>query len=410
MRQLTTKALTPLVLVGLALLAMGQGRTTSFYGWPAEVVPSPEEARVMEAIVNALPGFHGRPLQWDAALVEAAREVAERLSRDFRIREKVFTDDDLYRYLREAGVFETRLYYSYVVFNRSEELGEFIRERVARSVSGEGFTHLGVGLVQGSRGMGYLVVILTTKLVTLEPLPRQLPGPGDAGLRGWTVAAGRGMKVKGLLTLPSGEVVPLELRNRVGRFWAEVPFRRGPGLYHLELIGERKGQTMVAGLLEVRVGEPGSDQAVPDDFYFGHQLLVTQAESEMAMVRMINSFRARQGLRLLQVNPRLMTMARDQSQDMAAHNFFGHESPTRGDFARRRRAAGFTAVSMQENLAIHNSLDGAMKALLESPAHRQNLINPEFDSVGVGIVVQEYAGQRTYYISQEFARLGIRGR
>jgi len=398
-----------LLLAGLAMLVMGQAPVTSFYGWPVEVVPSREEARVMEAIAEALPGDHGRSLQWDAGLVEAARQVAERLSRDFRIREKVFTDDDLYRYLREAGVFETRLYYSYVVFNRSEEF-QFIRERVARSVSGEGFTHLGVGLVQGSRGMGYLVVILTTKLVTLEPFPRQLPGPGDAGLRGWTVAAGRGMKVKGLLTLPSGEVIPLELHNRVGRFWAEVPFRRGPGLYHLELIGERKGQTMVAGLLEVRVGEPGSDRAVPDDFYFGHQFLVTQAESEMAMVRMINSFRARQGLRILQVNPRLMSMAREQSQDMEAHNFFGHESPTRGDFGRRCRAAGFTGVSLQENLAIHNSLDGAMKALLESPAHRRNLSNPNFDAVGVGIVVREYAGQRTYYISQEFARLGIRGR
>ena len=399
-----------LLFLGLALVSAQPGPGTSFYGWPAEVVPQPEEARVMAAIAEELPGFRGRPLQWDAGLVEAARRVAGRLARDFRVREKVFSDDDLYRYLREAGVFETRLYYSYIVFNRPEELSEFIRQRVARSASGESFTHVGAGLVQGSRGFGYLVVILTTKLVTLDPFPRQLPGPGDAALRGGIVAAGRGMKVKGLLTLPSGEVIPLEIRNLVGRFWAEVPFRRGPGLYHLELIGERKGQTMVAGLMEVRVGGPGQGTAELDDFYFGHQRLVTEAEAEMAMIRMINSFRARQGLPLLQVNPRLMIMARDQSLDMEKHNFFGHESPTRGNFANRCRAAGLAGARMQENLAIHTSLEGAMKALLESPAHRQNLINPDFDSVGVGIVVEEYSGKRTYYISQEFARLGSRGR
>ena len=389
---------------------MGQGQGRSFYGWPAEVVPSAEEARVMEAIANALPGAHGRPLQWDAALVEAARQVAGRLSRDFRIRENVFSDEDLYRYLREAGVFETRLYYSYVVFNRSEELSEFIRARVTRSAAGQDFTHVGAGLVRGSRGLGYLVVVLTTELVTLDPFPSQLPGPGDATISGWTIAAGRGMKVKGLLTLPSGEVAPLELKNRLGRFWAEVPFRSGSGLYYLELIGQRKEQTMVAGLFEVRVGGPGPGTADPDDFYFGHQRLVTEAESEMAMVRMINSFRGRRGLPLLLVNPRLMIMARDQSQDMKTHNFFGHESPTRGDFARRCRTAGFSGAGMQENLAIHSSLEGAMKALLESPAHRRNLLNPEFDAVGVGIVLEEFAGQRTYYIAQEFAWLGSRGR
>jgi uncharacterized protein YkwD len=396
--------------LGLALLASAPAWGRSFYGWPTEVVPRPEEARVMEAIAEELPGFHGRPLQWDAGLVEAARQVAGRLARDFRVRENVFSDDDLYRYLREAGVFETRLYYSYIVFNRPEELSEFIRRRVARSAAGESFTHVGAGLVRGSRGTGYLVVVLTTKLVTLDPFPRQLPGPGDAALGGWMAAAGRGMKVKGLLTLPSGEVVPLEIRNLVGRFWAEVPLRRGPGLYHLELIAERKGQTMLAGLMEVRVDGPGPGTAEPDDFYFGHQHLVTEAESEMAMVRMINSFRARQNLPLLQVNPGLMIMARDQSRDMMTHNFFGHESPTRGDFARRCRTAGFAGVRMQENLAIHTSLDGAMKALLESPAHRRNLTDPEFDSVGVGIVVVEYSDQRTYYISQEFARLGSHGR
>jgi len=406
MRQLTTKALTPLLVIWLTAAS---AQAASFYGWPAEAVPRPEESRVMAAMADELSGFQGGRLQWDAALVEAARQVALRLARDYRIRKKAFSDDYLYRSLREAGVFETRLYYSYIVFNRPEELTEFIRRRVARSNSGGRFTHMGAGLVRGSRGTGYLVVILATKVVNLEPFPRELPGPGEARLRGFSIAAGRAMKVKALLTLPSGEVVPLEVRNWGDRFEALVPFRAGPGRYRLELIAERKGQSMVAGLLQVQVGEPGQGTPEPDDFYFGHQRLVTEVEAEMAMVRMINSFRARQGLSLLQVHPGLMVMARDQSRDMKTHNFFGHQSPTRGDFNRRRQAAGFAGVSLQENLAIHNSLEGAMKALLESPAHRQNLIAPAFDSVGVGIVVDEFYGRRTYYISQEFARLGDRG-
>ena len=65
---------------------------------------------------------------------------------------------------------------------------------------------------------------------------------------------------------------------------------------------------------------------------------------------------------------------------------------------------GFVAV------VVRQQMEGAMKALLESPAHRRNLLNPEFDAVGVGIVLEEFAGQRTYYIAQEFAWLGSRGR
>jgi len=401
--KLKTKDLTPLI--GILLLVSLSAGAKSFYGWPVEVVPRSEEGRVMRAIADALPGLDGKPLQWDAGLVEAARRVAGALARDYRIHHKAFSDDYLYRRVREAGVFETRLYYSYVVFDHEEELSEFIRRRVMRSASAKSFTHMGAGLVRGSRGSGYLVVILASRLVQLDPFPCELSGPGEAMLSGLTMAFGRRSAVKALLTLPSGSVVPLEMNTRAGRFQGLVPFRQGEGVYRVELILDQGGQSMVAGILEVRVGEPGTGSAVMD-FYAGPPHYVTEAEAEMAMVRMINSFRGRQGLPLLRVHPGLMAMAREQSQDMETHNFFGHESPGRGDFSHRRRAAGFGRVPMQENLALHTSLNGALEALLESPAHRLNLINPDFDSVGVGVVVEEFLGYRNYYITQEFADLG----
>jgi uncharacterized protein YkwD len=56
-----------------------------------------------------------------------------------------------------------------------------------------------------------------------------------------------------------------------------------------------------------------------------------------------------------------------------------------------------------ENIAVHRDVDEAEAALLRSPGHRANLLDPEFECVGVGVAFATDAdGNRRVYVTQNF--------
>jgi hypothetical protein len=56
---------------------------------------------------------------------------------------------------------------------------------------------------------------------------------------------------------------------------------------------------------------------------------------------------------------------------------------------------------MSENVAMHGTIEGAQKGLMNSPGHRKNLLDPEVTLVGIG-VFRDAEGQ--LYITQNFLR------
>jgi uncharacterized protein YkwD len=81
--------------------------------------------------------------------------------------------------------------------------------------------------------------------------------------------------------------------------------------------------------------------------------------------------------------------------------FFGHDSPTSGSPADRLAAAGLQFALSGENIALAPTADQAHEGLMNSPAHRANMLNPGFTRVGIAalrsadhglMVTQEFAG------------------
>jgi len=86
---------------------------------------------------------------------------------------------------------------------------------------------------------------------------------------------------------------------------------------------------------------------------------------------------------------------------MAAASRLFHVSELEKPLHERLVAAGLFFAKSGENVARSDSfLPGLIhQALLESPSHRENMLDPDFDAVGIGVISVD---RRIYYISEVY--------
>lgn len=107
---------------------------------------------------------------------------------------------------------------------------------------------------------------------------------------------------------------------------------------------------------------------------------------EQKMLELINAERKKAGLQPLAVDMRLVTISRLKSKDMIDKNYFSHTSPTYVSSFDALKANGVTYRYAGENLAGASTVERAHTNLMNSPGHRANILNPNYNYVGIGIV------------------------
>ncbi|MEV0378523.1 CAP domain-containing protein [Nonomuraea sp. NPDC050643] len=106
---------------------------------------------------------------------------------------------------------------------------------------------------------------------------------------------------------------------------------------------------------------------------------------ETAVVRLTNQARAKSGCRALVHDPKLHLAAERHSTDMAVNNYFAHDSRDGRSFDQRIKATGFAFRLAGENIAKGQPTAAAVvRAWLDSPGHRANIMNCSFTRIGVG--------------------------
>lgn len=103
------------------------------------------------------------------------------------------------------------------------------------------------------------------------------------------------------------------------------------------------------------------------------------------IIEQVNRFRAQHGLAPLVANDTLHGIAQAHSEDMAARDFFGHNTPDGVSVGDRAAAAGYGYRTIAENLAAgmrrpQRVVDG----WIGSPPHREAMLNPKVEEAGVG--------------------------
>jgi uncharacterized protein YkwD len=112
-----------------------------------------------------------------------------------------------------------------------------------------------------------------------------------------------------------------------------------------------------------------------------------------AAVCLINHQRRARGLRRLRLNRRLSRAARWHSHDMVKRRYFDHVSRSGKDVVDRLYRSGYlggrSSWTVGENLAWGTNVRGTprqiVRAWMRSPGHRQNILNPRFREIGIGV-------------------------
>ncbi|WP_129597952.1 CAP domain-containing protein [Anaerophilus nitritogenes] len=107
--------------------------------------------------------------------------------------------------------------------------------------------------------------------------------------------------------------------------------------------------------------------------------------NEDEILRLLNGERTKQGLKPLQLDLQVTKVARLKSQDMIDNNYFSHNSPTYGSPFDMLKQFGVEYAYAGENIAGNPSVQDAHTAWMNSKGHRENILNPNFTHVGIGV-------------------------
>lgn len=123
----------------------------------------------------------------------------------------------------------------------------------------------------------------------------------------------------------------------------------------------------------------------------GYRGLAPDGEAETAMLELVNAERAKAGLAGLELDGRLRELARSYGSELAQLGHLDHAAESRSPF-ERLGLAGIAYTLAGENLAAAPDVHQAHRALMSSPTHRANILDPQFGRIGVGAIAGGPAG------------------
>jgi uncharacterized protein YkwD len=118
---------------------------------------------------------------------------------------------------------------------------------------------------------------------------------------------------------------------------------------------------------------------------------------EQRILDLTNEARAKEKLEPLKVNATLLKVARAHSANMARQHKMEHVLDDTNP-AQRAEKAGYDYRSVGENIASGTkgaSLAAIFKGWMDSKLHRENILNPKYQEIGIGLATDDKG--ETYY-------------
>lgn len=108
--------------------------------------------------------------------------------------------------------------------------------------------------------------------------------------------------------------------------------------------------------------------------------------AERALFEALNRERIAQGLPALQWDEALASAAREHALRMAQRNTLSHQLPGEPAVQDRATRAGARFSLIAENIAVAPTPATIHSAWMQSPHHRENILDPELNVVGIAVI------------------------
>jgi uncharacterized protein YkwD len=400
------------LLLATLLTACASAGSTPTPGRPAArfVAPGPSADRYSTEPVQgaALRGPHA--VRVERGVARALRERAHALTPDARLGELCawvlgaldargspppYAVIDLWTH--HLGLFEPAPHLLVLSQSDSATLEDRVASEVASLLQEQRYTHYGVATIEQG-GSVFAVLALSWRWLQLSPVPRTLAPGASLELTGRLLYGLHDAQLA--VSYPDGTSYRSEPQR--GEKIALRLSTRGRGEHRVELLASSTlGDTVVANF-PIYVGvAPVTEITVQNE---AGASTLGEADSRRRLLDLVNRDRQHVGLSPLVLDDALSRVARAHSADMLEHGFVGHTSPTTGGPEDRIRRAGIRTPLVLENIGRGYSPDELHRGLMESPGHRQNLLNREVTHVGIGLALAVEDQHTAYLVTQLFAR------
>lgn len=140
-------------------------------------------------------------------------------------------------------------------------------------------------------------------------------------------------------------------------------------------------------------------------------LLIGESSQSLAsvlpgvVIALTNTDRVKNGSPLLLENSLLTKAAQMKADDMLARQYYSHTTPEGHTPLYFLDAVGYKYLNVGENLDLtyESTAEDVETAWLNSPAHRANLLLPQFTEIGVGTAEGEYQGEHITFVVELMA-------
>jgi uncharacterized protein YkwD len=335
----------------------------------------------------------GQAIAPDPRLAELARWVAQSLAHNVSAPPSAVID----LYARHLGLIEPSPHLLIMLQPDAAALEQHVRSEAVTLMPSQHYTNYGSFSLERDGGV-LGVLVLSFRQLTLAPVKRAVD-PGDSLTLQGTL--GPGLRSPQLVvTYPDGS-------SQRGEPQTKSPFRfevstRGRGEHRIEILADSADGIQVVANFPVYAGVPPLRELSIAAASGGPALSPDQMSARL--LELMNEERVRAHNKPLEQDGRLAAIGLAHSQDMQLHDFIAHTSPSSGTAVDRVARAGVRTPVVLENIGRGYSADEIHRGLMESPGHRENILNRDASHVGIGVVVTEEDQQAAYLVTEVFAR------
>lgn len=123
------------------------------------------------------------------------------------------------------------------------------------------------------------------------------------------------------------------------------------------------------------------------------------------IIALTNTDRVKNGSLLLVENPLLTKAAQIKADDMLARQYYSHTTPEGKTPLHFLELVGYKYLNAGENLDLTyvSTSEDVHTAWMNSPAHRANLLLPQYTEIGVGVAQGQYQGHQVTFVVELLA-------